>query len=406
MNRTDDTTTITATDLKVQSLTDILDLKDLQELQDSFAKANRVASSIVDMEGRPITKPSNHSKVCELIRKTVRGYHNCVRSGKELGEKLSIEIQRPCCHVCSSIGFVDAAAPIVIEGKHLANWLIGQNWIGEVDEERIVSYSKEIEADPDEMLDAFRAMDKISEDEFKQKLDFLWLMANQISSQAYQHLLYQTMLVSLEKSKDELNEYKNNLEIIVNQRTVELENAIEKIKSIAIKDALTGCFNRGGINKYLPKEMKRAKRYKDPISVLLCDLDHFKRINDTYGHQSGDVVLQKVVATIEKLIRDDIDLLGRYGGEEFLLVMPVTDIAGAVVIADRLRQAISEIPFSFSGEDVRVTASFGVCGIEDWAIQKDVNHEALINYADINLYSAKKAGRNRVVASAPPVAGK
>jgi diguanylate cyclase (GGDEF)-like protein len=386
--------------LAIRSLTDILDIRDLQELQDSFAKANNVASSIVDLQGQPITEPSNHSQVCKLIRETKKGFENCACSGKKLGT-LALETQKPYCHFCSSVGFIDAAAPIVVENNHLANWLIGQNCVGEVDEERILSYSAEIGADPDKMLQAFRQMEKISETEFKKKLDFLWIMANQISNQAYQHILYQTMLVSLEQSRNELNEYKDNLENIVNQRTVELENAIEKIQRIAIKDALTGCFNRGGIIKFLAKEMKRAKRYNHPIAVLLCDLDRFKKVNDTYGHQSGDIVLQKVVSCIEGCIRDDVDWLARYGGEEFLLVIPMTDIEGAFKLAERLRLAISELSFIFSEEKIQITASFGVCGIENWEDHSNISHEGLINCADVNLYRAKNEGRNRVVCSSP-----
>ena len=387
-------------DIKNYSLIDIIDISDLQKLQDSFAKANGVASSIVDINGLPITKPSNHSRVCMLIRETEKGLENCRRSGRTLGDR-SLKTQKPYCHFCQSVGFLDAAAPIVIENAHVANWLIGQNCIGEVDEKRITSYAEEIGADNNEMLDAFREMNKISEDEFKKKLDFLWIMANQISNQAYQNLRYQTMLTFLEKSQNELNDYKNNLEALVSQRTSELEKAIEKIHQISMKDALTGCFNRGGINKYLPKEMKRAKRYNHPLSLIIFDIDHFKRINDTYGHQSGDIVLKQVVARIQDLIRDDVDWLGRYGGEEFILIMPLTDITGGLDVAERLREAISEIQFSFAGETVSVTASFGLSGIEDWQYEKTFSPETFLNSADVYLYRAKKGGRNQVVYGPP-----
>ncbi|MBU1566257.1 MAG: diguanylate cyclase [Proteobacteria bacterium] len=386
---------------KNYSLTDIVDINDLQKLQDSFAKANRVASSIVDVNGSPITKPSNYSRVCTLIRETEKGSANCRRSGKILGD-LSLQTNKPYCHFCQSIGFLDAAAPIVIEEVHVANWLIGQNCIGDVDENRIISYAEEIGADTNAMLEAFQAIDKISEEEFREKLDFLWLMANHISSQAYQHLRYQIMLASLEKSQHELNDYKNNLEKTVTERTTELEKAIEKIRQISVRDALTGCFNRGGMNTYLPKEMNRARRYNNPLCILLCDLDHFKRINDTYGHHSGDLVLQRVVARMEDLVRADVDWLARYGGEEFLMVMPYTDLAGGINTAERLRQAISEIVFSFSGKTEHITASFGVSGIEDWQSEGTVSHETLLNSADVYLYRAKKEGRNQVI-SGPPV---
>lgn len=383
------------------ALVDIIDIHDLQTLQDSFAKANRVASTIVDLNGKAITRPSNHCTVCTLVRDTEKGLENCEHSGRVLGI-LSLKTRRPNYHVCKSVGFIDAAAPIVIEGVHVANWLIGQNWTGTVDEERIAAYAEEIDTDRDRLLDAFRGMDKMPESEFKEKLDFLWLMANQISNQAYQHLRYQTMLSSLEKSQDELNTYKNNLETLVKQRTLALEKAIRKIKHLSVTDALTGCFNRGGINKYLPKEIKRAKRYENPISVFLCDLDYFKHINDTYGHHSGDLVLQGVVNRLKELIRDDIDWLARFGGEEFLLIMPLTDTESAVKTAERLRQAISDIPFTFSGKTVHVTASFGVCGVENWQAHDTVCHEALLNSADVYLYRAKSGGRNQVV-SGPPI---
>jgi diguanylate cyclase (GGDEF)-like protein len=382
------------------SLIDIIDIGDLQELQDSFAKANRVASTIIDLNGRLITQFSNYSRVCQLIRQTEKGNANCTRSGKILGE-MSLKTRKPSCHFCLSVGFIDAAAPIVIEGVHIANWLIGQNCTGAVDENRIVAYAREIGADKNQMLAAFHAMDKISEEEFKEKLDFLWLMANQISNQAYQHLRYQTMLASLEKSRNELKTYKDNLEILVNQRTLELEKAIEQIQQISVRDALTGCFNRGGINTYLPKEIKRAARYNNPISILLCDLDHFKSINDTYGHQSGDLVLQRVVARMQELIREDIDWIARYGGEEFLLVMPLTGVEGAMQTAERLRQAIAELSFLFSGETVHITASFGISSVDDWHNHGTVSHETLLNSADFYLYRAKNGGRNRAIAGPP-----
>jgi len=379
------------------SLTDIIDIDDLQRLQDSFAKANRVASTIIDLDGRVITRFSNFSRVCQLIRQTEKGNANCVRSGITLGQ-MSLQSRQPACHFCLSVGFIDAAAPIVIDGVHIANWLIGQNCIGEVDERRIIVYAEEIGADRQQLLEAFHAMDPISEREFREKLDFLWLMANQISNQAFQNLRYQQMLASLEKSQEELQSYKNNLELLVNQRTRELEQAIEKIRQISVRDALTGCFNRGGINTYLPREMKRAQRYNSPIAILLCDLDHFKRINDNYGHQAGDLVLQKVVAKMQKMMRDDIDWIARYGGEEFLLVLPLTHLDDAVAVAERLRRGIAELLFAFSGVEVRITASFGVSGIVDWSKHREPSHEALLNRADAYLYRAKHGGRNRVVA--------
>lgn len=382
------------------SLLDIINVEDLQKLQDSFAKANGVASTIVDIYGFPITKPSNHSPVCKLIRATEKGQKKCIQSGEILGN-LALKSDKPSFHVCRGIGFVDAAAPIVIEGRHIANWLIGQTWTGDVDEKRIVAYAEQIGACEEEMLQAFRSMNTNDESEFIKKLDFLWLMANQISNQAYQQIRYKKTLQSLEKSQAKIVAYKNNLEEIVNERTAELELAIKKIKKISIKDALTGCFNRGAINKSLPNELSRAKRYNCPISILLCDLDHFKRVNDSYGHQSGDVVLKEVVTRIQRQIRDSIDWLARYGGEEFLLVMPHTNSNGAAILAERLRKEIESIPFYCSEEKVHITASFGLVSIDNWNEQEDLSYEALLYSADVYLYRAKNEGRNRIISGHP-----
>lgn len=378
------------------SLLDIIGVEDLQKLQDSFAKANGVASTIVDIYGFPITKPSNHSPVCKLIRKTEIGQKHCIQSAEILGN-LALKSDKPSFHVCHGIGFVDAAAPIVIEGRHIANWLIGQSWTGEVDEKRVVVYAEQIGACQEDMLQAFRSMNINDESEFMKKLDFLWLMANQISNQAYQQIRYKKLAQSLEKSQAKIVTYKNNLEEIVNERTAELELAIKKIKQISIKDALTGCFNRGAINTSLPSELSRAKRYNRPISILLCDLDHFKRVNDSYGHQSGDVVLKEVVSRIQRNIRDNVDWLARYGGEEFLLVMPHTNSNDAYILAERLRKEIESIPFSCSEEKVHITASFGLASIDSWKGQEALSYETSLYSADVYLYRAKKAGRNRVV---------
>lgn len=203
-------------------LTDLIDKDELQKLQDTFAKANRIAATIVDVNGNPITEPSNHSNVCTLIRQTQKGFENCIMSGKNLGVN-AIKLKRAYFHKCQSIGFVDACAPIIIEGVHLASWLIGQNWIGDVDENRIISYAEEIGTDKQEMLEAFQKMDKMSETEFRDKLDFLWTMANQISLIAFHNLRHKSMVKSLQKTKKELEKYQNNLEIIIEKRTAEIK---------------------------------------------------------------------------------------------------------------------------------------------------------------------------------------
>ena len=176
-----------------------------------------------------------------------------------------------------------------------------------------------------------------------------------------------------------------------------LEKANGEIRLLSRKDSLTGCFNRGYLNEHLQHEIKRASRYHHPLSVALCDIDHFKRVNDSFGHLCGDMVLKEFVQRILSLIRSDMDWLARYGGEEFLLVLPETSFKNASRLAERLRKQISKKKFSWEGEKISITASFGVTGIDRSRVLKDFSLEDLIEMADQYLYQAKNSGRDKVV---------
>jgi diguanylate cyclase (GGDEF)-like protein len=175
-----------------------------------------------------------------------------------------------------------------------------------------------------------------------------------------------------------------------------LKTALDEIHLLSITDPLTGIYNRGYINDRLPQEILRSIRYGRDFSVMLCDIDHFKKVNDTFGHLVGDVVLKKVVQCLTSVFRKQVDWAGRYGGEEFLLVLPETDHTGAMVLAERLRQIVQKCELHTNGETIPFTASFGVTGFypRDW--KSPVKTEVLLQQADILLYEAKKAGRNQV----------
>jgi diguanylate cyclase (GGDEF)-like protein len=179
-----------------------------------------------------------------------------------------------------------------------------------------------------------------------------------------------------------------------------LEKANKQIRYLAQSDPLTRCYNRGYMNEQLPREIRRAIRYRRALSVALCDLDHFKAINDDHGHQCGDKVLKEFVASVSELIRTDSDWLARYGGEEFLLVLPETTLENAHRLAERLRQQIARKEFDWHGEKVSVTASFGLTGFDGERIAEKIAADALLRCVDENLYRAKQAGRNRVFSGA------
>ena len=156
-------------------------------------------------------------------------------------------------------------------------------------------------------------------------------------------------------------------------------------------DGLTQTFNRKHWEECLASEFSRAARYKHSLSLMMLDLDEFKMLNDTYGHQGGDIALVETAKSINELLRMG-DLFGRYGGEEFAVILPNTDLAGAEEVAERIRLGIAENIIDFQGQSITLTVSIGVAVMAE----QDSRYEDLIGNADLALYQAKKSGRNRV----------
>lgn len=179
----------------------------------------------------------------------------------------------------------------------------------------------------------------------------------------------------------------------------EIWNAREAVhyRVQATHDPLTGVWNRGAGMDSLSREFVRGEREKKPLSVILLDLDHFKRINHTYGHLAGDVVLRESARRITVLMRP-YDVLARYGGEELLLILPGCEIAQAEEVAERIRMELRSSPVETNEGPVSVSASLGVAASDQLA---SPYAEALLMAADAALYQAKHAGRNRVVVSSP-----
>ncbi len=170
-----------------------------------------------------------------------------------------------------------------------------------------------------------------------------------------------------------------------------------QLKRLAERDQLTGCYNRHYLNDHLlGAELARARRFGHAVSVVLCDIDHFKHINDTFGHHQGDHVIQNFATLLQGMTRQGVDAVVRYGGEEFLLILPVTGLAGATALADRLRDAFAASTFTVDGEPVPTSASFGVATFDFSSKDLRVTLPDLIVAADKELYAAKRNGRNRV----------
>ncbi|MBA2292197.1 MAG: diguanylate cyclase [Gemmatimonadales bacterium] len=163
------------------------------------------------------------------------------------------------------------------------------------------------------------------------------------------------------------------------------------LRELADTDPLTGCANRRVLDLRLAEELDRARRYDQVVTVVMVDVDDFKRINDTYGHAAGDEVLRQLAVLLRRELRT-MDFLARYGGEEFLIVLPETGGTGARLFVDRILRRVQQFQFGEDGVQISVTASAGLATFPD---DRAADDQALLKLADQNLYKAKRAGRNR-----------
>jgi diguanylate cyclase (GGDEF)-like protein len=216
------------------------------------------------------------------------------------------------------------------------------------------------------------------------------------------------LIAGLEAGADEyLIKPVNEAELMVRLKTahrildleISLQKSLEEIKQLSTRDPLTGVFNRGYLDQHLPNEIRRADRYMRELSMIMLDLDHFKNINDTWGHQAGDAVLQHCTRILAGTIRHEIDWVARYGGEEFILVLPETDQVGCSVVAERLRTLIASSSCDFRGESLSITASFGTVTRKAADDINGTNADLMLHQADQCMYQAKQEGRNRVISS-------
>ncbi|MBI2945939.1 MAG: GGDEF domain-containing protein [Candidatus Wallbacteria bacterium] len=205
------------------------------------------------------------------------------------------------------------------------------------------------------------------------------------------------------KEKESLRDDVDALEFVASLTAMVIKNGrmFEEAKERANTDGLTRLFTHRYFQDTLDTELKRAGRYEDPISLMITDIDHFKKFNDTYGHQIGDLVLRETAGVFKELRREN-DVVARYGGEEFAVVMPHTPKDAAQQVAEQLRKAVAERTYQSEKGDLKVTISIGVSTFPDDAREKNV----LIKRADAALYRAKEGGRNRVCAASAETAAK
>lgn len=206
---------------------------------------------------------------------------------------------------------------------------------------------------------------------------------------------FNSMHGTIKRQIKELNAHRDLLEQEVRERTRDLERAYQKLEAISKTDELTRLPNRRDMNETVANEVERSRRTKKPFCFIFMDIDHFKNINDTYGHACGDLVLKSVAQTIRGLLRK-YDVIARYGGEEFLALLPETDLPGATIVAERFRQKIEAMSVQYADITIRVTITLGVSRFDP-----RLGAERSIQLADKALYQGKEGGRNKVVVWQP-----
>lgn len=182
-------------------------------------------------------------------------------------------------------------------------------------------------------------------------------------------------------------------ETIDREQGHEIRNIVEDLSTIIIKDSLTEIYNRRYIKQMLPKEISRCNERNEFLSVAMVDIDFFKSVNDTYGHNIGDIVLKKFAKILSKSTRNDLDWVARYGGEEFLICLPNTGGKEAYRVLERMRKTIEKTKIRIADKIIQVTASFGLCTITS----SNLAAVDLIKCADKKLYEAKNQGRNKII---------
>jgi diguanylate cyclase (GGDEF)-like protein len=227
------------------------------------------------------------------------------------------------------------------------------------------------------------------------RLQTLSLITTQIGVSIENARLYQ----SIEKKVDERTRQLQDKSDLLNQANKEMAKEIEQrklleeeLRKLATTDYLTGLFIRRQLFELGEKEISRAKRNGAPLSLMILDIDHFKSVNDTYGHAIGDEVLKCFAMTFQESLRS-VDIICRFGGEEFVAILPETDTDLALDVAERLRQNVEASILSVAGAGLRYTISIGLTGLR----VSDTLVNQLINRADEALYLAKNSGRNRVI---------
>jgi len=374
-------------------LQEIIDLDELKELMRFFYEAVEIPVGVMDEDQNWIVKIGWQSICTNFHRVNPESRNNCLLSEHRIKEYMDTEnyLTYPCPN-----GLIEVSFPIFLNDTLLGFFFLGQFLYNPPDHDyfrrQAIAYGFDIDA----YLKALDNVPIIS----RQRIDYLmrffarfFKLLTRIGAES-QHRIH---------AERETIKAKEELEIRVEERTRELNKALfevgdmavqlnaslQQIEHLAVTDSLTDTYNRRKFDEIIAEEHDNGKNKKPPFSLIMFDIDYFKRVNDKFGHSVGDEVLKQLCRLIRGLIRQG-DLLIRWGGEEFILLLPATEMKEAEPFAERVRLEVEQESFHKVGQ---ITISLGVAQLREGDSIDD-----LIKRVDNSLYKAKRQGRNRVIA--------
>ncbi len=374
------------------SLQEIIDLDDLQELMRFFYEAAGISVGILDNDHSWVVSVGWQHICTDFHRVNPESRKNCILSEFRIQEYLDSKeyLTYPCPN-----GLIEVAIPILLDDTPLAFFFLGQFLHHPPDHDyfrrQAIAYGFDIDA----YLQALDKVPIVSPQRidylmrfFSRFFDLLTRIGSENNHRRQAELETQQAKEQLEIRVEERTQELNRSLIEVGDLAAQLNESLKQVEQLAVTDTLTETYNRRKFDEIAGQEHRRAEHEKIPFSLIMFDLDHFKKVNDKFGHSIGDQVLKHLCRLIRGLIRQG-DLLIRWGGEEFLLLLPATEIDEAGPFAERVRLEVEKKDFPIAGQ---ITISLGVA-----QLQEGDSIDALLKRVDSALYRAKQKGRNRVV---------
>lgn len=377
------------------SLREIIDLDDLQELMHFFYEAAGISVGVMDADQNWLVSVGWQTICTNFHRMNPESRKNCLLSEFRIQEYLDSKeyLTYPCPN-----GLIEVAIPILLDDAPLGFFFLGQFLHQPPDRDYFRRQAIAYGFDMDAYLQALEKVPVVSQKRvaylmkfFVRFFDLLTRIGSENQQRHQAELATQQANEQLETRVEERTLELNRALSDVGDLAAQLNESLKRVEQLAVTDVLTETYNRRKFDEIVVKEYHRAEHGDAPFSVIMLDIDHFKRVNDKFGHSAGDQVLKHLSKLIRGLVRQG-DLLIRWGGEEFLILLLNTKIEEAGSFAERIRVGVEQEQFAAAGS---ITISLGVA-----QLREGDSTDTLLKRVDNALYQAKQKGRNRVVLSA------